>query len=716
MRIKSMSVMTALLCMSCLGAMAQNNFIKFQGKVIEPSGKGIANVVVNNGSGFTTTDKDGYWILPTDTNFSKFISISTPANYHLPSKNSVANGFYVSVSQLAQNKSHDFFLEKRKAANEKICYIAISDPQVKSDKHVDRWKSETVKDLKLVTDSISKEREVVSVSLGDIVWDNMHLYDDYIQSLEGLKLTSFQCIGNHDFDLRYQGLNNMPEGTPVHGEMVYEKYFGPTDYSFNLGKAHFITLKNINYMGGKAYREGITGAQLEWLKNDLSFVPKGSLVIISMHAACWNKIEKEGNVCNAKALVEVLKDYNVHVFAGHTHFAQNNEVSEKLYEHNIGAACGAWWKSHTNRCGAPNGYMIVDIDGESLRWHYKPTNQPANKQMTVYADGEFASHPYSIVANVWDYDSRCKVEWSEDGVKKGLMEQFTGIDKTYATIQSICKTPHLFFATPSVNAKTVTVTFTNRWGEKFAETIKLERKYESVKNKRPIGIIAHRGYWSTDDKPQNSIASLLEAAEAGVYGSEFDVQMTKDGVPIVNHDPTVGGLVIAQSNYQDIMKVRLANGEAIPLLTDFLDKGKKLRGTKLILEIKRQPTIEAENQLTEKVVRMVEEKGMEEQIEYISFSLNICEGIRSISPKAYISYVNGDLSPKEVKDKGFNGIDYELKVLLNHPEWVKDARSLGLSVNIWTPDSHRELTNAIALEPDFITTNQPETIRRLLSK
>ena len=78
--------------------------------------------------------------------------------------------------------------------------------------------------------------------------------------------------------------------------------------------------------------------------------------------------------------------------------------------------------------------------------------------------------------------------------------------------------------------------------------------------------------------------------------------------------------------------------------------------------------------------------------------------------------MNGDLSPKEVKDKGFNGIDYELKVLLNHPEWVKDARSLGLSVNIWTPDSHRELTNAIALEPDFITTNQPETTRRLLSK
>ena len=41
-------------------------------------------------------------------------------------------------------------------------------------------------------------------------------------------------------------------------------------------------------------------------------------------------------------------------------------------------------------------------------------------------------------------------------------------------------------------------------------------------------VIAHRGYWKCEGSAQNSIASLTKAAEAKVYGSEFDVQLTKD--------------------------------------------------------------------------------------------------------------------------------------------------------------------------------------------
>ena len=55
------------------------------------------------------------------------------------------------------------------------------------------------------------------------------------------------------------------------------------------------------------------------------------------------------------------ENYNVHVFSGHTHFFQNNEVSPVLYEHNIGAACGGWWTGWVNQCGAPNGYMVVEL-------------------------------------------------------------------------------------------------------------------------------------------------------------------------------------------------------------------------------------------------------------------------------------------------------------------------------------------------------------------
>ena len=49
-------------------------------------------------------------------------------------------------------------------------------------------------------------------------------------------------------------------------------------------------------------------------------------------------------------------------------------------------------------------------------------------------------------------------------------------------------------------------------------------------------VIAHRGYWKAEGSAQNSLASLRKAAEAKVYGSEFDVQMTADGIVVVNHD------------------------------------------------------------------------------------------------------------------------------------------------------------------------------------
>ena len=147
----------------------------------------------------------------------------------------------------------------------------------------------------------------------------MPLFDNYKASLKNTGATFFQCIGNHDFDRQYQGLHNMELASPVYGEMVYESHFGPTDYSFNIGKAHIVTMKNINYVGGKSYLTSLTGQQLDWLKKDLSYLPEGSLVILNMHAPSWNRISPDGNIRNAAQLKEVLKNYNVHVFSGHTH-------------------------------------------------------------------------------------------------------------------------------------------------------------------------------------------------------------------------------------------------------------------------------------------------------------------------------------------------------------------------------------------------------------
>ena len=60
-----------MFCSMCLSAAAQNVTFNFSGKVTDGNGRGIANVVVNDGIRFARTDKQGAWTLHTDTTRSK---------------------------------------------------------------------------------------------------------------------------------------------------------------------------------------------------------------------------------------------------------------------------------------------------------------------------------------------------------------------------------------------------------------------------------------------------------------------------------------------------------------------------------------------------------------------------------------------------------------------------------------------------------------------
>ena len=60
-------------------------------------------------------------------------------------------------------------------------------------------------------------------------------------------------------------------------------------------------------------------------------------------------------------------------------------------------------------------------------------------------------------------------------------------------------------------------------------------------------VIAHRGFWNTEGSAQNSLTSLRKAAEARLYGSEFDVQMTADSIIVVNHDNAIRGYIIEKT-------------------------------------------------------------------------------------------------------------------------------------------------------------------------
>lgn len=83
--------------------------------------------------------------------------------------------------------------------------------------------------------------------------------------------------------------------------------------------------------------------------------------------------------------------------------------------------------------------------------------------------------------------------------------------------------------------------------------------------------IAHRG--AAFDAPENSLAAFARAIDEGADRIELDVQITRDGVPIVCHDgdtARVGNrtVEIEFATLDEVRNVELENGEPIPTLEE----------------------------------------------------------------------------------------------------------------------------------------------------
>ena len=230
----------------------------------------------------------------------------------------------------------------------------------------------------------------------------------------------------------------------------------------------------------------------------------------------------------------------------------------------------------------------------------------------------------------------------------------------------------------------------------------------------PTKIIAHRGFWKTSpETSQNSIESLKNAQKLKIYGSELDVQMTKDEKLIVFHDEFYDTMEISETLFSDLKKLKLSNGEKIPSLKKYLKQAKKKPETKLIIELKPAKTKDLEKIIVKKSLTLVKKFELENQVEFISFSLFICEEIKKTNPESIVQYLNGDLSPQELYNKGINGLDYDYKILLEeHPNWILEAKNLGLITNSWTVNNVEDFKKLQKMGIDFITTDLPNSIQK----
>mgnify|MGYP003881097339 CR=1 FL=1 len=85
-------------------------------------------------------------------------------------------------------------------------------------------------------------------------------------------------------------------------------------------------------------------------------------------------------------------------------------------------------------------------------------------------------------------------------------------------------------------------------------------------------ILAHRG--DTTQAHENTLAAFQAAYDSGADGFEFDIRLSRDGVPVVYHNLMIGDVFIADLTYAEIQKIQLSPDNPdydVPTLEAVLD-------------------------------------------------------------------------------------------------------------------------------------------------
>jgi glycerophosphoryl diester phosphodiesterase len=245
----------------------------------------------------------------------------------------------------------------------------------------------------------------------------------------------------------------------------------------------------------------------------------------------------------------------------------------------------------------------------------------------------------------------------------------------------------------------------------------VQKDIDSIDKK--IYVSAHRG--SSYRAPQNTISAFVAAIEDRADYIELDVQETRDGVVVVLHDANllhVGGVDrnIWDLNYSELQEIAVGSsfspefaGERVPTLEEAIDvtKGK----IKLNIELK---IYGHQKHLEEEVVRLVEEKGIEDHCVITSLDYNALKEVRRLNPDLkigmIITYLIGEYSKLDVD---FYSVEPNLVITKN---FMLDAHADNKEVHIWSIRPKEDVSQYVDLGVDNIINDDPVRVRELLNE
>lgn len=260
-------------------------------------------------------------------------------------------------------------------------------------------------------------------------------------------------------------------------------------------------------------------------------------------------------------------------------------------------------------------------------------------------------------------------------------------------------------------------------------------RFQSVANRMPSPpfILGHRG--ASVVAPENTLAAFSRAISDGADGIEFDVRLSRDGVPVVIHDATlkrtglidrlVSELTAAELREIDVgswfagTKKATFRSEKLPTLTQVFEL---FSGNSGLLYIEMKCDKDEGPLLAAEVVRLTRKASMAERVVVESFDHAAIVAVKKMDSGIRTAAL---FEPKLTRPistvRRLRMVDTALglgadEIALHHTlagvRAVEKARQAGLDVVVWTVDDPTWIVRAQALDIKALIANDPASMLR----
>jgi len=424
---------------------------------------GVPDYRVSNGRDITLTDEEGRYELGVDDDTIIFVIKSRTWRSPLDERN-IPRFYYIHRPDGAPDlefggveptgplpESIDFPVYKQREPDE-LNIVLFGDTQTRNQEEIDYLAHDIVEDLVGVDAAFG-------VTLGDIMFDDLSLFDSLNSTVGLVGIPWHNVVGNHD--LNFDAENDRDSNT------TFESVYGPPYYSFDYGPIHFVVLDDVVWRGrvkepdayrGGNYIGGLGADQLDFIRNDLELLDRRKRIVFFMHiplTAEWIEEDREefyGILENYPHTASVSAHYHYHEHVLLTE--EDGWGGEKPHHHIINVTTsGSWWSGapdeagipHTTmRDGAPNGYSIMAFEGIAYLTDFRPARRSEYDQMRIWTPEPILASELDsteVLVNVYNGSERSRLTCRVKGVTDWTpMEKVLRPDPHYVEMKALEET------------------------------------------------------------------------------------------------------------------------------------------------------------------------------------------------------------------------------------------------------------------------------------